>query len=184
MNIQNTDFPGLFIIEPRVFKDDRGYFYESYNEEKFRKEGLFYNWVQDNQSSSMYGVIRGLHFQKNPKAQAKLVRVLDGEILDVAVDIRLGSPTFGKTYTIQLSSENKKQLLIPEGFAHGFSVLSRSALVLYKCNELYSPDNEGGINCKDPSFAIDWNIPDEKIIISDKDRQLLFFHDQTLNFRF
>lgn len=165
----DTGIPGLLVFQPVVFEDGRGYFFESYNENVFKKEGLNYHWVQDNQSSSSYGVIRGLHFQNLPKAQTKLVRVLDGKILDVAVDIRKGSPHYGKIYALELSADNKLQLLIPKGFAHGFSVLSETATVMYKCDELYDKASERGIMYNDPALKIDWKIPAEKAILSEKD---------------
>lgn len=165
----DTSFPGLFIFEPRVFEDSRGYFFESFNDRIFREQGIATQWVQDNQSSSCYGVIRGLHYQLPPNAQTKLVRVLRGEILDAVVDIRKGSPTFGKAFTVVLSAENKKQLLVPKGFAHGFSVLSPQAEVLYKCDGFYAKESEGGIIYNDPELNINWQVPAEKAIISDKD---------------
>ena len=164
-----TDFPGLLIFQPVVFEDARGYFFESYNQNIFQKEELGYQWIQDNQSYSRYDVIRGLHYQNPPKAQTKLVRALEGKILDIAVDIRKGSPTYGKAYSIELSAENKLQLLIPAGFAHGFSVLSENATVLYKCDNLYDKASEGSIAYNDPSLHIDWKIPPDKIILSEKD---------------
>lgn len=167
----STNIPGLLVFQPMVFEDARGYFFESYNENVFRSEGLNHHWVQDNQSSSTYGVIRGLHFQNMPKAQTKLIRVLDGMILDVAVDIRKGSPTYGKAYSIELSAENRLQLLIPKGFAHGFSVLSEKATVLYKCDEFYDKASERGIMYNDPILNIDWKIPSDKAILSEKDQQ-------------
>jgi dTDP-4-dehydrorhamnose 3,5-epimerase len=164
-----TEFPGLIIIEPTVFKDSRGYFFESYNENNFKAGGIGIKFVQDNQSKSAYGVIRGLHYQLDPYAQTKLMRVLSGKILDIAVDIRKGSPTYGKAFSIELSAENNKQLLIPKGFAHGFSVLSETAEVMYKCDAFYHKDAEAGIAYNDASLNIDWKIPADKIIISDKD---------------
>ncbi len=164
-----TDFPGLFIFEPAVFEDSRGYFFESYNEKIFAAEGINIKFVQDNQSKSSYGVIRGLHYQLSPHAQTKLVRVLSGRILDVVVDIRAGSPTYGKIFPVELSAENKKQLLIPKGFAHGFSVLSEMAEVLYKCDGFYNKESEAGIRYNDPVLKIDWCIPAGKAVISDKD---------------
>ena len=146
MNISKTNFPGLFIIEPKVFEDERGYFFESYNEEKLTQNGIKTVFVQDNQSKSSYGTIRGMHFQSEPHAQTKLIRVLDGEIYDVVLDVRKGSPTFGRWFGIELSAENKKQLYIPRGFAHGFSVLSKMAVVFYKCDSPYNPSSEGGIS--------------------------------------
>lgn len=167
-----TPFQGLFIFEPRVFEDSRGYFFESFNDRLFRDFGIGTQWVQDNQSGSSYGVIRGLHYQLPPNAQTKLVRVLRGEILDAVVDIRKGSPTYGKAFTVLLSAENKKQLFVPKGFAHGFSVLSPQAEVLYKCDGFYARESEGGIIYNDPALAIDWQVPQGKAIISDKDLEL------------
>ncbi|MEO6253297.1 MAG: dTDP-4-dehydrorhamnose 3,5-epimerase [Ferruginibacter sp.] len=169
MNFIKTEFPGLLIIEPTVFKDSRGYFFESYNENNFKAAGIDIQFVQDNQSKSMYGVIRGLHYQLSPHAQTKLIRVLSGSIQDIAVDIRKGSPTYGKVFSIELSAENNKQLLIPKGFAHGFSVLSESAEVIYKCDGFYNKDSEAGIMFNDGALNIDWKIPAGKAIISDKD---------------
>ena len=161
-----TELPGLLIFEPNVFADSRGYFFESYNEKIFQQQDIAIRFVQDNQSSSSYGVIRGLHYQLNPNAQSKLIRVLSGRILDVAVDIRKGSPTYSHHFDIELSAENKKQLLVPKGFAHGFSVLSERAEVLYKCDEFYNKNSEAGIRFDDPALNIDWQIPLEKAIIS------------------
>ncbi len=169
MPFHKTDFPGLLVFEPKVFEDSRGYFFESYNENIFKQEGVDILWVQDNQSSSTYGVIRGLHYQLPPFAQTKLVRVLRGEILDVVVDIRKGSPTYGKVYSEILSAKNKKQLLVPKGFAHGFSVLSEKTEVLYKCDGFYNKESEGGIIYNDPELNIDWQIPADKAIVSEKD---------------
>lgn len=167
-----TDLPGLLIFEPTVFEDSRGYFYESYNEKSFASEGVRVKFVQDNQSRSSYGVIRGLHYQAEPHAQSKLVRVLSGKILDVVVDIRKGSPSFGNTFSLELSAENKKQLFIPKGFAHGFSVLSPTAEVLYKCDTFYHKSSEEGILYSDAGLNIDWKIPADKAIVSEKDRNL------------
>ena len=164
-----TAFPGLFIIEPTVFKDSRGYFFESYNQNQFEAAGIDIRFVQDNQSKSTYGVIRGLHYQLDPYSQTKLMRVISGKILDVAVDIRKGSPAFGKVFSIELSAENNKQLLIPKGFAHGFSVLSETAEVMYKCDAFYNKESEAGILFNDPTLNIDWKIPADKAIVSDKD---------------
>jgi len=169
------DIAGLVIVEPTVFEDSRGYFFESYNESQFKQAGITADFVQDNQSRSSYGVIRGLHYQQPPHAQAKLVRVLHGAILDVAVDIRKASPTYGQHFAIELSAENKKQLYLPEGFAHGFSVLSDIAVVLYKCNAFYNKSSEGGILYNDPQLNIDWRIKESEAIISDKDAQLPLF---------
>jgi len=172
MPFQKTDIPGLLVFEPNVFEDNRGYFFESYNENIFRQEGIDIRWVQDNQSSSEYGVIRGLHYQLSPFAQSKLVRVLKGKILDVVVDIRKGSPTFGKVFTQKLSAKNKKQLFIPAGFAHGFSVLSEKAEVLYKCDRFYNKETEAGIIYNDAELNIDWEIPMKDAIVSEKDKVL------------
>jgi dTDP-4-dehydrorhamnose 3,5-epimerase len=169
MKVLPTEFPDLFIIEPKVFEDERGYFYESYNQSVFQSQGIQICFVQDNQSKSGYGVTRGLHYQLNLKAQTKLVRVLQGAIWDVAVDLRKNSPTYGKWFGMELTAENKKQLLIPKGFAHGFSVLSEMAVVFYKCDELYSPQEERGIMYNDPFLNIDWKVPASKIILSAKD---------------
>lgn len=171
MPIIQTEFPELVIFEPTVFKDSRGYFFESYNESVFHAAGITTRFVQDNQSKSSFGVLRGMHYQLNPHAQTKLVRVLSGKILDVAVDIRQGSPTYGKAFSIELSSENNKQLLIPKGFAHGFSVLSETAEVMYKCDEFYHKESEAGIIYNDAALNIDWNIPADKAIVSEKDLQ-------------
>lgn len=176
------DIEGLVIVEPTVFEDSRGYFFESYNQQLFQQQGVAPNFVQDNQSKSSYGVIRGLHYQLHPHAQAKLVRVLEGAILDVAVDIRKASPTYGQHFALELSAENKKQLFIPEGFAHGFSVLSETAVVLYKCNTFYNKASEGGIRFNDPALAIDWKVDLSKAVISDKDLQLPDFANATNNF--
>jgi dTDP-4-dehydrorhamnose 3,5-epimerase len=172
MPFTTTHIPGLLIFDPTLFKDSRGYFFESYNENTFREAGIDIRFVQDNQSSSSYGVIRGLHYQLPPHAQTKLVRVLQGTIVDVAVDIRKGSPTFGQAACIELSAENKKQLLIPKGFAHGFSVLSETADVLYKCDTFYNKESDAGIYFNDLALNIDWQIPVAKAIVSDKDKQL------------
>lgn len=184
MLFQQTGFPGLFIYEPRIFKDDRGYFFESYNESTFKEAGIAISFVQDNQARSVYGVLRGLHYQKMPHAQTKLVRVLEGEILDVVVDIRTGSSTFGKAYSIILSAENKKQLLVPKGFAHGYAVLSPTAEVFYKCDAFYHKESEGGIIFNDNTLNIDWKIPQEKAIISEKDKKLPSFSELNSEFTF
>jgi dTDP-4-dehydrorhamnose 3,5-epimerase len=179
-----TPIQGLLIYEPMVFEDNRGYFFESFNEKIFSREGVTRPFVQDNQSHSAYGVIRGLHYQLTPHAQSKLVRVLSGKILDVAVDIRKGSPTYGQHFAIELSAENKKQLYIPHGFAHGFSVLSETADVLYKCDSFYSKESEGGIRYNDPKLQIDWKIPAGKEKVSEKDVQNPQFVDCKNNFVF
>jgi len=179
-----TEFAGLLIFEPAIYKDSRGYFFESYNEKTFLNENIDLRFVQDNQSSSSYGVVRGLHYQLSPHAQTKLVRVLTGTIVDIAVDIRKNSPTFSKVFSIELSAENKKQLLIPSGFAHGFSVLSERAEVLYKCDDFYDKESETGIRYNDPQLSIDWKIPDDKIIVSEKDQQLPLLAHSKNNFVF
>ena len=171
MAIIKTDIEGVFIIEPKIFGDERGYFYESYNKERFEEEtGIVTNFVQDNQSKSSYGVLRGLHFQKPPHAQSKLVRVVKGAVLDVAVDIRKGSPTFGKHVAVELTENNHLQFFIPRGFAHGFVVLSEEAIFQYKCDNLYAPESEGSIIWNDPDINIDWKVDADKIILSEKDK--------------
>lgn len=184
MPFVTTDIPGLLVFDPTIFADSRGYFFESYNEKTFQQQGVNIRFIQDNQSSSSYGVIRGLHYQLNPYAQTKLIRVLQGKIVDVAVDIRKGSPTYGKHFAIELSAENKKQLLIPKGFAHGFSVLSATAEVLYKCDEFYHKKSEGGIRFDDPALNINWQIPVDKAIVSDKDLVLPYLAESQSNFIF
>ena len=170
MNFIKTDIDGVVIVEPRVFEDNRGYFFESYNEAEFNNNGITAHFVQDNQSQSKYGVVRGLHCQLGKHAQAKLVRVLKGKVLDVAVDARKNSPTFGKHVAVELSEENKRQLFIPRGFLHGFSVLSEEAIFAYKCDNTYCKDAEFGIRYDDKDIGIDWKIPADKIITSEKDR--------------
>ncbi len=170
MHVIKTKIPDLFILEPEVYKDTRGYFFESYNKKKLEQSGINYTFVQDNQSESSYGVVRGLHYQLNPYAQTKLIRVLSGKILDVVIDIRKKSPTFLEIFKIELSFENKKQLLVPQGFAHGFSVLSDKASVLYKCDNYYNKASERGIIWNDKQLNIDWQIPDKDINVSEKDK--------------
>ncbi len=169
MPFVTTDFPGLLIFDPVVFGDERGYFFESYNEQTFARHGVQIKFVQDNQVRSSYGVLRGLHFQNTPFAQAKLIRTLEGNILDVVVDLRVGSPAYGKVFSTELSAENKKQLLVPKGFAHGYSVLSETAEVFYKCDNFYNRESEGGIAYNDPALHIDWGLPAHKILLSPKD---------------
>jgi dTDP-4-dehydrorhamnose 3,5-epimerase len=169
MNIEQTYIKDLTIILPTLFEDERGYFFESYNNSKLSDLGININFVQDNQSFSKKGTLRGLHYQNPPYAQTKLVRVLQGEIIDVAVDLRKESATFGKHFAILLSDENKKQLLVPQGFAHGFSVLSETAVVLYKCDQYYNKSSEGGIRYNDVSLNIDWGMDLKQAIVSDKD---------------
>ena len=172
-----TDIPEVVLLEPKLFRDDRGWFCETYNESVLADLGITDKFVQDNESASCYGVVRGLHFQKGEHAQAKLVRVLAGEILDVAVDVRKGSPTFGKSVACRLSAENHLQIYVPKGFAHGFSVLSESAVVAYKCSALYAPSSEGSIAADDPKLAIDWMVPAEEQIRSPKDLRAGSFAD-------
>ena len=169
MKFIKTELTGVFIIEPKVFFDDRGYFFESYNEKVFNEAGVTNKFVQDNQSKSSYGTIRGLHFQKGEFAQAKLVRVLQGNVLDVAVDIRLDSPTFSQHVSVELSDENNRQLFIPRGFAHGFAVLSETAIFSYKCDNFYDKEFEGSILFNDKDLGIDWNVDLNKAILSEKD---------------
>jgi dTDP-4-dehydrorhamnose 3,5-epimerase len=169
MTIEKTIINDLVIITPTVFEDSRGYFFEAYNQAKFLENGISYQFIQDNQSFSKRGVIRGLHLQINPFAQAKLVRVLEGEILDVAVDLRKNSATYGQHVSVVLSADNKKQLMVPHGFAHGFSVLSETASVLYKVDQLYHKESERGIRYDDPTLAIDWQVSPEEVIVSEKD---------------
>lgn len=169
-----TKISDLFILEPKVFGDERGYFFESYNEKAFKELGFTYNFVQDNESFSSYGTLRGLHFQKGEFAQAKLVRVVKGVVLDVAVDIRKESPTFGQHVAVELSEQNKRMLMIPRGFAHGFVVLSDTAVFQYKCDNFYSPENEGGIAWDDIDLGINWKVERENIIISEKDKRHFF----------
>lgn len=184
MPFHPTDISGLLVFEPQVHEDSRGYFFEAYNEQVFHQQGIRYRFVQDNQSRSSFGVIRGLHYQLNPHAQTKLVRVLQGRILDVAVDIRRNSPTYGKHIALELSEENRKQLLIPPGFAHGFSVLSETAVVLYKCDSFYNKESEGGILYNDPALNIDWQIGKGKETVSAKDAALPSFSSCRNNFEF
>ena len=169
MEVIKTDIDGVFIIEPKIFEDERGYFFESFNDLEFINKIGFVDFVQDNESKSSYGVMRGLHFQKPPYTQAKLVRCVRGAVLDVAVDLREGSPTYGKHVAVELTEDNHRQLFIPKGFAHGFSVLSDEAVFQYKCDNFYNPDADGGINILDESLGIDWKIPTDKAILSEKD---------------
>ena len=175
MKTQTTEIEGIVIIEPQVFGDSRGYFMETYQKEKYAAAGIDVTFVQDNESMSRYGVVRGLHYQAEPFAQAKLIRVVSGRVLDVAVDIRKDSPTFGKVFTLELSSDNKLQLFLPHGIAHGFAVLSETAVFTYKCDNFYAPQYEHTIRFDDSALAIDWKIPVENRIISDKDKKGLAF---------
>lgn len=182
MELIKTGFNGLVVIKPNVFEDSRGYFYESYNKQTFRRSGIDIPFVQDNQSLSSYGIIRGLHYQLLPFAQTKLVRVIEGTIFDVAVDLRKDSPTFGKWYGIELSGINKLQLLVPQGFAHGFSVLSPNAVVLYKTDDYYKKEAERGIVYNDTSLAIDWKLKQSEIKVSERDLGLPLFSESEHNF--
>lgn len=170
MKVLKTAIEGLLIIEPTVFGDSRGYFFESYNKQRFKDEtGLDIDFVQDNESMSSYGVMRGLHFQRPPFTQSKLVRCVRGKVLDVAVDIRKGSPTYGQHVAVELTEDNHRQFFVPRGFAHGFAVLSETAVFQYKCDNFYAPQDDGGINIKDETLGIDWQIPMDRAILSDKD---------------
>jgi len=171
MNCIETPLQGLYIIEPKVFKDQRGYFFESYNKKEFDEKVGRVEFIQDNESKSIYGVVRGLHFQRGEYSQAKLVRVVQGKVLDVCVDLRKSSPSFGQIFTVELSAENHRQLFVPRGFAHGFSVLSEEVIFQYKCDNLYAPQSEGAIAWDDPKLGIDWGIPANDIILSEKDKQ-------------
>lgn len=177
MPVLKTEFPGLLIYEPKVFEDNRGFFFESYNEKVFIENGIDMRFVQDNQAKSSYGIVRGLHYQLDPFAQTKLLRVLSGRIIDAVVDLRKNSPTYGKSYTIELSAENKKQLLVPKGFAHGYSVISETAEVFYKCDAFYNKESEAGILWNDPALNIDWQIPSGKAVISEKDADQPLFEN-------
>ncbi len=170
MEVVKTDIEGVVIIEPRIFKDDRGYFYESFSQREFEEKVCRTTFVQDNQSKSSYGVVRGLHFQKPPYCQSKLVRCIKGAVLDVAVDIRKGSPTFGKYVAVELTEDNHRQIFVPRGFAHGFAVLSEEAVFQYKCDNFYCKESEGSVAWNDPALNIDWRIPADKVILSDKDK--------------
>jgi len=182
MEIIKTPISGLVIVKPRVFTDSRGFFYETYNEKSYLEAGIDLHFCQDNQSKSSYGVIRGLHYQLNPQSQSKLVSVVLGSVWDVAVDLRAASPTFGQWYGVELTEENHLQFLIPQGFAHGFSVLTETAVFSYKCDNFYSPTLERGIMYNDPALAIDWKIPADKAVISDKDLKHRLFIDADKNF--
>lgn len=168
MEVIKTSIDGVVIIEPRIFRDERGYFFESFSQREFDEKVGHIDFVQDNESMSVYGVMRGLHFQRPPYAQSKLVRCVRGKVLDVAVDIRVGSATYGQHVAVELSEENHRQLFIPKGFAHGFSVLSKEAVFQYKCDNFYHPESDGGISILDDSIGIDWQIPAESAILSKK----------------
>ena len=184
MNVIKTDLDGVVIIEPRIFNDDRGYFFESFSERDFFANVREIHFVQDNESKSSYGVLRGLHFQKPPFAQSKLVRVIKGAVLDVAVDIRVGSPTFGKYVAVELSADNHRQFFIPRGFAHGFSVLSDEVIFQYKCDNFYAPQYEGAIAWNDPSLNIDWRIPADDVVLAEKDKKHPLLKDAEWLFNF
>jgi len=171
MNVIQTEIPGVVVIEPRVFEDPRGYFFESFSQRDFDSQVREVKFVQDNESKSSYGVLRGLHFQKPPHAQSKLVRVVKGSVLDVAVDIRKGATTFGKYVAVELSEQNHRQFFIPRGFAHGFVVLTDEVVFQYKCDNFYAPQSEGAVAWNDPDLNIDWKVPADKILLSDKDRR-------------
>lgn len=170
MEVIKTNIEGVVIIEPRIFRDERGYFFESFSQREFQEKVCNTVFVQDNESKSSYGVLRGLHFQKPPYAQSKLVRVIKGAVLDVAVDIRKGSPTFGQHVAVELTEDNHRQFFIPRGFAHGFSVLTDEVIFQYKCDNFYAPQSEGALAWNDPDLGIDWRLPAEKVILSEKDR--------------
>ena len=170
MEVIKTNIEGVVIIEPRIFRDDRGYFFESFSQRDFQEKVCNTVFVQDNESKSSYGVLRGLHFQKPPYAQSKLVRVIKGAVLDVAVDIRKGSPTFGQHVAVELTEDNHRQFFIPRGFAHGFSVLTDEVIFQYKCDNFYAPQSEGALAWDDPDLGIDWRIPTDKVLLSEKDR--------------
>jgi dTDP-4-dehydrorhamnose 3,5-epimerase len=184
MPFSATPLPGVIIFEPVIYRDERGFFFESYNQRLFHSNQIIDEFVQDNQSYSSFGVIRGLHYQREPYAQAKLVRVLSGTILDVVVDLRVGSPVFGKSYSIELSADNKKQMYIPKGFAHGFSVLSEAAEISYKCDRFYNKQSEAGIRYNDAQLNIDWKIPAGRELISEKDEQLPVFNPSLSDFTY
>ncbi len=175
MKFIQTTLEGVLILEPIVYKDSRGYFYESWNQKAFEDAGFHYTWVQDNQSKSAYGTVRGIHYQKGKYAQARLVRALQGRVLDVAVDLRKGSPTYGQHVAVELSEDNHRQLLIPRGFGHGFSVLSETAVFAYKCDNGYAPQSEGSINFADKTLNIDWQIDMGKVLLSEKDTKAQSF---------
>lgn len=184
MEIIKTKLDGVVIIEPKIFRDSRGYFFESFSQREFEEKVCKINFVQDNESMSSYGVMRGLHFQRPPFTQAKLVRCVKGAVLDVAVDIRKDSPTYGQHVAVELSEENHYQMFIPHGFAHGFSVLSETAVFQYKCDQFYHPESDAGISILDKSLGIDWRIPTDKAILSDKDTRHPLFKDFVTPFEF
>ena len=180
MNVIDTEIPEVKIIEPKVFGDSRGYFFESWSDKRYKEAGIDCNWIQDNESRSHYGVLRGLHYQAAPYTQAKLVRVIKGSVLDVAVDIRKGSPTFGKHVAVELTEENKRQLFVPRGFAHGFVVLSDDVIFAYKCDNLYDPTHERGLAFNDPALGIDWKVDLKEFLLSEKDTRNPLLKDAEL----
>lgn len=180
MNVIDTEIPEVKIIEPKVFGDSRGYFFESWSDKRYKEAGIDCNWIQDNESRSRYGVLRGLHYQAAPYTQAKLVRVIEGSVLDVAVDIRKGSPTFGKHVAVELTEENKRQLFVPRGFAHGFVVLSENVIFAYKCDNLYAPPHERGLAFNDPALGIDWKVDLKEFLLSEKDTKNPLLKDAEL----
>ena len=182
MEIIKTFIPDLFVIKPNIFKDNRGFFFEIYNNKRYSDEIFGYDFIQDNLSQSKKGTIRGLHYQLNPYSQAKLVTVIQGAVLDVVVDLRKSSPTFGNSFSIELSEDNNLQVYVPRGFAHGFEVLCPETLFYYKCDNIYNKESERGINIFDPNLAINWRIPKKKAVISEKDMVLPFFSDAEINF--
>ena len=184
MEVIKTNIEGVVIIEPRIFRDERGYFFESFSQREFQEKVCNTVFVQDNESKSSYGVLRGLHFQKPPYAQSKLVRVIKGAVLDVAVDIRKGSPTFGQHVAVELTEDNHRQFFIPRGFAHGFSVLTDEVIFQYKCDNFYAPQSEGALAWDDPDLGIDWRLPAEKVILSEKDRHHIRLKDADWLFDF
>jgi len=184
MKVIETPLEGLLVIEPGVFEDDRGYFIESYRHERYMDAGILSNFIQDNESKSVKGVVRGLHYQLSPYAQAKLVRVVQGAVYDVAVDLRQGSPTFGQWFGLELNDKLKNQLFVPRGFAHGFSVLSETAIFSYKCDNAYNRESERAINPFDPKLGIDWKLPNSECIISEKDKLAPLFDAAEMNFIF
>ena len=182
MEVIKTAIEGVVIIEPRIFKDARGYFFESFSQKEFNEKVMPINFVQDNESMSSYGVMRGLHYQKMPYTQSKLVRCVKGAVLDVAVDIRKGSPTFGQHVAVELTEENHRQFFVPRGFAHGFAVLSETAIFQYKCDNFYAPQADAGIQLRDEELGIDWRIPTAEAILSEKDLKHSFLRDAVLDF--
>ena len=177
MEVIKTNIEGVVIIEPRIFKDERGYFFESFSQKEFDEKVMPIKFVQDNESMSSYGVMRGLHFQRPPYTQSKLVRCVKGAVLDVAVDIRKGSPTYGQHVAVELTEDNHRQFFVPSGFAHGFAVLSETAVFQYKCDNFYAPEADGGIQLRDDSLEIDWRIPTDNAILSPKDLKHVFLKD-------